>query len=367
MKRLAFLLFVIPFKVFSQDCPTHFREIYRTIDNEGIELTTCWDGLSFQLGVAGKSWQSFPVLVLEGKLTVLDALKTMVGNEKLREEFLPIYDRALNEYASGLNTRITKTLVSDQVETIALLNNQLMGIDSPCPIISNLFPYSLDLLEGKSSQVKCNIRISSLSPDFIKSIDPLQLGTGQRTLERVIQENPDAEFTLRSRVSFDQEGRPRTISGDERIPLSDFLHFDLIITTKKGQSLAIGHCLDQKEVLLGLDSQSNSEDNQVIYEDESEVPFSAKLVGNWRMPFSVDMGSDYTLNKNGERVKSFDLGLNTGLLYQKEFNGGGSLTISPKIGIPILDDFNSGSQILKGEGFGNAIPNSITLSIQIKM
>jgi hypothetical protein len=119
--------------------------------------------------------------------------------------------------------------------------------------------------------------------------------------------------------------------------------------------------------LLGLDSQSSSQDNKKMYEDESEAPFSAKLVGNWRMPFSVDMGSEYTLNKNGERVKSFDLGLNTGLLYQKEFNGGGSVSISPKIGIPLLNDFNSSSKVLKGEGFGNAIPNSITLSIQIKM
>lgn len=303
--------------------------------------------------------------------TIYALVLNELGDETTLNHFKPLYQQALFNYVDGLQNRVMNTMVSDQVMALDYLNSGTFATSATkCPDFSDISEVFMKGMLASDGQLRCRVSTKDLPQDLVENIDMSEMVTGKVSLRAILAKNPQLTLKMRSRLG----GREKLLQKETMIPLTDFLSFELLIEGESGDQAVLGHCLDYSERLFNFDfNQDNPDVFNDIYNsswtddnlNSQEDGFSARLTDTWRIPFSVDMDHRLIRDESGERIDSMDFGLNTGLLYEKQYNSGHIIRVRPEVGIPLIEGVTNPNDVLSGNGLTSPIPNVLKLNISV--
>lgn len=350
-------------------CPDGARLVYEKELEQNKKVEVCWNQRMFFLRDSqGSDWEEYPAVGFFGEPTVFDRVNALVGTKVGHEEFGKTYDDLLDQYFEGLQDRVVTTMVNDQVNTLSFFNSEELG---KAPLDCGFAIQGLDEftkgLFAQESQMRCRIPAKNLPQDLLKNVPSDNTVTGLVSLRAILDNNPGTKLKIRSRVA----GYTKEINGETTVPLTDFYSFELILESEQsgqeGSQQIIGHCLDYDESFFSYNLAEP--DNRYASSWKEDTPdssgFSARLTDSWRIPLSVDMEEGTKRDRRGERVDTMDFGLNTGLLYKKEYSSGHRFEVAPEVGIPLIEGITNPTDVLSGSGFRSPIPDTFKINMTI--
>lgn len=374
--KISVMFFVIFILLSSQswpgeDCPQGSLLLFQH-GSDPEPLRVCSHSrLFFFKGINSQEYIEVPVVGFSDEPTVYDLVLNELGEETTVNNFKPLYQQALSNYVDGLQNRVMNTMVSDQVMALDYLNSGTFATSATkCQDFRDMSEVFMKGMLARDGQLRCRVSTKDLPQDLVENIDMSEMVTGKVSLRAILAKNPQLTLKMRSRLG----GREKLLQKDTMISLTDFLSFELSIEGESGDQAVLGHCLDYSERLFNFDfNQDNPDVFNDIYNsrwtDDSlnsqEDGFSARLTDTWRIPFSVDMDHRLIRDESGERIDSMDFGLNTGLLYEKQYNSGHRIRVRPEVGIPLIEGVTNPNDVLSGNGLTSPIPNVLKLNISV--
>lgn len=343
MNKLLFFTFIVSISQFAiaLECPEFERKVWSGKSEQNKEVLICWSSRSYTVLEKGAATRVFPAMAISYDESILIFLKNLIGEQKV-EKFHLTHEALLQEYLEGVGDRATNSMTGSVIGLMDMINNkELMGGFNCDP--TKIF---LNFDVKKESQMRCVIHTKTLPREVSTKMKSEFNGTGQLPLSSLLADFPDTEILLRSKVHTKEDGSPREIDPREGVPVESYLLYDLIIKLPEGEYTAVGRCYDWQENMFNLANGDLNYDSSPNFflEGESD-PFAARINDSWRIPFGVDVEEGEIRRKNGEKVPSVDVGINSSLIYREEYSGGGSFEFGPTISHPFLQGLSGPSDI----------------------
>lgn len=348
-------------------CPNDYRSIFTFKDISGYSKQVCWDGATFSLsneeakGEEKRQHTFFPYLKFDDERGILDEMKMIADREEF-SQFKETYERLIFNFKESLKDQVTTEMVKNQSEFLSMWSLESVGEVEPCN--KGQIGNPMNLFGNDFTKVitmaRCQIKSKDLPYEFKKNLKIEDVDFGNIKLSSLRRVYPDLKVTVKSKVSGRESIDQNHI---EHMNIEDFLKFDLVIHSDSGDISLEGECVE-KEGSRHLGFEEYNSSYEADTQDDFET-FGARLTDYWKVPLGVDYES-YEIRVDGEEQKAMDVGLTTGIYYEKVTKKG-AIRVGPTVTVPIASRVSGLDNIAQLDTYSGVLkgPTSLKFNVSI--